>query len=355
MRRAAPAMRALAVIALVTTATIVAGAAPAGAHGLGGLTPTNYETTLAGLSPTVAAIDLEVVDLGTKLQLTNHTQHDVTVLGYDKEPYLRVGPRGVFRNTRSPATYANRSLTFPGALPKRADAHAAPAWQKLDDGATVRWHDHRAHFMGTSDPPVVQRDRSHRHVIDTFEIQLRTKGELVTATGHITWVPPPSPWPYALGAVVIAAIVFAASRTAAWRAVFAITLGLLIAIEILHVVGLWGASTAAVGTKLVESSYSIGGILLAVVALWWMRRRGAEAAVPLVLVATIFLFVAGGLADLTSLGNSQIPTTFPAVLARSLITLTLGLGLGLAAAAAFRLRPQSSAPSSAPVPQRVSG
>ena len=32
---------------------------------------------------------------------------------------------------------------------------------------------------------------------------------------------------------------------------------------------------------------------------------------PLVLVATIFLFVAGGLADVTTLGNSQIPSTLP--------------------------------------------
>ena len=30
---------------------------------------------------------------------------------------------------------------------------------------------------------------------------------------------------------------------------------------------------------------------------------------PLVLVATIFLFVAGGLADVTTLGNSQVPST----------------------------------------------
>jgi hypothetical protein len=70
--------------------------------------------------------------------------------------------------------------------------------------------------------------------------------------------------------------------------------------------------------------------------------------VPLVLVATIFLFVAGGLADVTSLGNSQVPTTLPAWTARVLVSVTMGLGAGLALAAAFRLRP----PPAKPAPRR---
>jgi hypothetical protein len=346
-------LRAFVVVTVVAGATLVAGAAPASAHGLGGLTPTNYETTLVGMTPRVPRLQLEVVDLGTKLQLTNDTAHDATVLGYDDEPYLRVGAHGVFENTRSPATYLNKSFTLQGAPPKQADATAAPEWKKISDGNTARWHDHRAHYMGTSDPPAVARDRDHRHVIDTFPVKMRWDGEPVTATGHITWVPPPSPWPFVLGALALAGIVVVASRTSAWRTVFAITLGGLILSEILHVVGLWGASTAGTGTKLVESGYSLGGILLALLALWWMRRKGAEAAVPLVLVATIFLFVAGGLADATSLGNSQIPTTFAPGFARFLITVTLGLGLGLAVAAAWRLRPPTPASKARQAPAHV--
>ncbi len=93
-----------------------------------------------------------------------------------------------------------------------------------------------------------------------------------------------------------------------------------------------------------ESAYSIGGILLGVLGLVWMWRKGVEAAVPLVLVATIFLFVAGGLADVTTLGNSQVPSTFSAAFARLLVAVTLGLGAGLAAAAALRLRPAPTQP-----------
>jgi hypothetical protein len=332
-------LRAVVATGAVVVAVLLATAAPAGAHGLGGLTPTNYETQLQRVTPAVPGLELEVVDLGTKLQLTNRGAHDVVVLGYDGEPYLRVGRHGVFENVRSPATYLNRSATITGAPPKQADAKATPVWSQVSSGDTARWHDHRAHFMGKDDPPEVARDPGRRRVVDNFEIPMRANGRSVVAHGQIIYVPPPSPWLWVISALVLAAIVFALSRTRAWRTVFAVTLALLAVTEIVHVVGLWGGSTAATGTKLVESAYSLGGILLAVVGLLWMWRRGVDAAVPLVLVATIFLFVAGGLADVTTLGNSQVPSTFSAAFARVLVTITLGLGAGLAAAAAFRLRP----------------
>ncbi len=134
-------------------------------------------------------------------------------------------------------------------------------------------------------------------------------------------------------------MVFLLARTRSWRTVFVVVLALLTLTEMVHVVGLWGASTASFGTKLAESAYSLAGILLGLLGLGWMWRKGVESAVPIVLVATIFLFVAGGLADVTTLGNSQIPSTFSPWFARLLVALTLGLGAGLALAAAFRLRP----------------
>jgi hypothetical protein len=319
-------------------------AAPAGAHGLGGLKPTNYETVLDAVTPRVPGLTVKVTDLGTKVEVTNDRASEVTVLGYSGEPYLRVSRRGVYENTRSPATYLNRSTTITSSPPKRADPKAAPVWRKVSSGDTARWHDHRAHYMGTSDPPAVARDPGQRRVIDRFRIPMRTDGHDVVAAGRIVYVPPPSPWPWVVGAVALAAVVFGWSRTRHWRVVFAVSLAALTATEIVHVVGLWGASTAAFGTKLGESAYSLAGIALGLLALGWMWRRGVESAVPLVLVATLFLFVAGGLADVTSLGNSQVPSTLAAGWARLLVTLTLGLGAGLAAAAALRLRPTSAAP-----------
>jgi hypothetical protein len=62
-----------------------------------------------------------------------------------------------------------------------------------------------------------------------------------------------------------------------------------------------------------------------------------------VLFAGLIVAAAGGLADLTTLTRSQLPTDGPAALARLEIALALGLGAGLAIAAALRLRPPASA------------
>ena len=308
---------------------------------MGGIQPTNYLSTIDSLHPDVPGITLKVVDLGTRLQLTNTTAHDVVVLGYDGEPYLRVGPRGVFQNARSPATYINRTLNLANAQapPKSADPTAPPKWEKLGSGDTVRWHDHNAHYMGTSEPPVVQRDHDHRHVIDKYTVEMRWNGQDVVARGRIVWVPPPSPWPYAGIAVVLAAVVVWATRTRMWARVFAAALVVLVVCEVLHVTGLYGASTDSFGTKSFASLYSVAGILLALLALGWMWRKGADSATPLVLLASMFLFIAGGLADVTSLAKSQIPSTWSDGFARMLVTITLGVGLGTAIGAAWRLVP----------------
>jgi hypothetical protein len=330
--------RAVMVVGVLVVAMVVFTASPAEAHGLGGLKPTNYKTVLQSVTPDVPGLHMKVTDLGTKVEVTNDNGREVIVLGYDDEPYLRVGPHGVFENTRSPATYLNRSTTITKAPPASANSKATPVWRRVSDGNTASWHDHRAHFMGTEDPPKVARDPGRRQIVETFEIPMRLGNASVVASGRIIYVPPPSPWPWVVGAVVIAAAVFALTRTRWWRVVFAVALSLLTVVEIAHVVGLWQASTASFGTKLGESAYSLAGIALGLLALGWMWRKGAESAIPLVLVATIFLFVAGGLADVTTLGNSQVPSTWSAAFARLLVTLTLGLGAGLAVASAFRLR-----------------
>jgi hypothetical protein len=315
---------------------------------VGGVQPRNYETKLLRVAPQVPGVELTVVDLGDRLQLTNDTPHDVIVLGYDGEPYLRVGPRGVFENSRSPATYLNRSNIPTSKPPKRANSSAAPAWHKVSSSTTTTWHDHRAHFMGTDDPPSVQRDPSVRRVVDRWTVELRTQGRKIRASGELVWVPPPSPWPYVALAMTIALGVVLLTRTRIWRGVFAVALALLVLSELAHVMGLWNATTATTASKLGESAYSLAGIALGVFALAWMWRRDTESAMPLVLIAAIFLFVAGGLADVSTLGHSLVPTTFPTLVARLLVSCDLGLGAGLAAAAALRLRQPLRAPTRPP-------
>ena len=222
-RHVARRLRALVVATLLVCGGIVIAAPPAYAHGVGGVQPRNYETKLLRVEPRVAGVELAVVDLGDNLQLRNTSRNDVLVLGYDGEPYLRVGPRGVFENMRSPATYLNRSRIPTSKPPKSADSSAAPIWHQVSSATTATWHDHRVHFMGSSDPPEVQRDPSVRHVIERWTVELRTDWSYrarirVSCSG----CPHRPRGRTSRSRSAVAAGVFVLTRTRIWRAVFAV-------------------------------------------------------------------------------------------------------------------------------------
>jgi hypothetical protein len=351
--------RGLAIVAgavALALVAVVSDTEPAAAHGVGGIQPTNYQTVITGMRPAVPGIAVRVVDLGSQLEITNHTGRDVVVLGYDGEPYLRVGPKGTFENRRSPATYVNRTTRGTTSIPKSADSSAPPEWRKVGDAPVARWHDHRAHWMGADDPPSVQADRSQPHLVQRFTVALERAGTRIRVRGIVEWIPPQSAWLWLAFAFVLAASVVALSRTRWARAAIGTALVVVAIGETLHIVGAWGATTLGVGTRLGASVYEAGGIAVALVALGWLWRRGVHGAAPLVLVAGLFVAIAGGLGDVTTLSRSQLPTTLTYDLARAIVATAIGLGVGLAVAGALRLRPeprsrQGASPASWPATQ----
>jgi hypothetical protein len=324
---------------LLAVGSVLAAAEPAGAHGVAGIQPSNFATRVLAVVPATPGIHVQADDLGNKLQLDNHTGRDVVVLGYDNEPYLRVGPAGVFENVRSPAVYLNRTRTGNVPVPASADPHAPPQWHQTGVGTTVRWHDHRAHWLAATNPPQVQRDPGSRHLIQRWTVTLVADRTRIQVHGDVVWVPGPSPWIWlalALG-FALAVVVLAATRLG--RPAVAASLAVLIVGETAHVFGSWAATTVAGSTKLAASAYALGGIAVAALALVWVVRRGVHPAAPLLLLAGLFLALAGGLADVTALYRSQLPTTLPVTLARLEIAATIGLGAGIAIVGGWRLRP----------------
>jgi hypothetical protein len=326
--------------ALVGIAIVIATASPAAAHGAGGLQPTDYVVDVHGVRPAMPGVTVWPVDLGSKLELRNVGSVPVTVLGYDNEPYLRVTRNGVYENTRSPAVFLNRGAAITGRLPKSYDSAAKPEWRRISDGNVARWHDHRSHWMGTQDPPAVARDRSRPHVVmRDWEVPLHVDSRAATISGDARWLPPPSPWPWILGAVALAALVIGLGRTRAWARVLAITLAVLLVTEAVHIAGGWNVATNGFMARLGAGMYSIAGWVIGLLALIWLLRRDPRDATPIVLIAALFLFIAGGLADVPSLTHSQLPTTLTPWLARLTVVAALGLGFGLLVTAAVRLRP----------------
>lgn len=305
---------------------VVATAAPAAAHNVSGVSSTNYLTTLDGLQPATPGITVRVVEKGSRIELTNTNDADVVVLGYEDEPYLRIGPDGVFENQHSPATYLNKDRQGSQSGGENADPEADPQWEKISSGHTARWHDHRIHWMGAS----VDRP-DHRLVVeDQWVIPLRYQGEDLEITGQLLWIPGPSPFPWLLVIAGLLAVGAVVGLRPWWGKGLAVLLLVLILTDVVHVIGILGARAggpdiASIGSNLLYSlvAWAVGGV--GVSMLLREKRDGLFAAI----FAAVLLAVFGGLQDVGALSHSQIPFLWAGGFARAFIAVSIGLGAGV--------------------------
>ena len=115
----------------------------------------NFRSEVTGSSP---GVDAEVLSLDDRIEIRAEPGHEVVVLGYEDEPYLRFLADGTVQvNQRSPATYLNEDRFAEVELPAQADAEAPPEWSDVAAHDTYDWHDHRIHYMGEGTPPQVER------------------------------------------------------------------------------------------------------------------------------------------------------------------------------------------------------
>ena len=358
-------MSAMRRILLVATATLVwlgVAAAPASAHSVSGVSGTNFETTLRSVAPAVPGLTVKVVEVGSRLEVENRTGQELIVLGYKGEPYLRIGPDGVFENRLSPATYLNRSRK--GGTPTEAAEKAKVGdtdWAKVSSEPLARWHDHRIHWMGNINPPDVRSSPNTRHVIkmsgdDTqWAVRMKLGTQDVVAKGDLIWQPGPSPLPWFALILVALAVVVVVGRGAAWAPAVAAILALLLAIDVFHVVGLGLANAGDIGYRLTkaitQSPYEPLAWLVGILAIVWLRR-GRFDGLSLAALSGLQIALFGGVGDLAALSHTVVPFGFGANLARLAVALSTGLGFGIAAVAAMRLSGVgvSVRPRSAPVP-----
>jgi hypothetical protein len=321
----------LALVLLAGAAIPVALAAPAAAHGVGvGLRPTNYRTDVIGIIPSVPGLQARVREAGEKIELANSSGREVLVLGYSQEPYLRVGPDGVFENRRAPTSWANRSVSPVGQAPDSYDPNAPPEWDRISSGSVAVWPDQRSRWVNPADPPEVRRARGERHlVVPRWQIPLRQGEQTLLITGTVTWVPGPSPLPWVLVVAVLAAAVLVAVRTPRWRVALMVAVGLAVVADVLHTTGSWLASTASAATKTYGMSVSVAAWVVGGLAIAYLVNRRDHSARTLLLLAAVFLLLAGGALDLPVLADSQLPSTLSPVLTRASVAVVLGLGIGL--------------------------
>jgi hypothetical protein len=261
------------------------------------------------------------------------------ILGYDGEPYLRVGPHGVFINALSPAAYLNCSRSG-CPVPAIADAHAPPQWEHFSDGQTIRWHDHRIHWMGRSLPPEVAQAPGARHLQARWVVTMEQGATTVAAVGDYTWIPGTSAFPWVLLALGLAGVGVVVALTRSWLWL-AVATGVVTAVDFGHAIAVawsWAGGSAFRLSQLLEgSSYQIPGWILGFLAVGLLLRgrpRGRQAAACAGGSAMLFT----GVLDFPVLGRSHAPFAGSLAVDRLEVAICLGLGLGALMGALLLLR-----------------
>ena len=321
-------------LALIVVVTLVVGAAsPAAAHG-GAVASTDYRARITAVSPRIDGVEIRLIEAAGRVELANRTSADVVVLGYEDEPYLRIGPRGVFENRRSPAVYLNATRSGGEPAPADATADAEPRWVRIADEPVARWHDHRLHWM-TSDPEEVRTQPGRRHRVAEWELPVRLDQRELTVRGEIVYVPGPPVWPWLAGAVVLAGVVFVVVR----HRLLAAAVALLGAADVVRVAGLTFVVVGDAGERFQQAvdvgTLSFVGWGLGVVAV--ARLRGGHDDGPVAAgLAGMLLAVAGGVLEWGDLGRSQLAFALAGDVLRACVAAISGVGVGVTAAVLVR-------------------
>lgn len=165
----------------------------------------DFRSEIDSVRPNVPGVSFEVLSYDADIELVAEDGHEVLVYGYEDEPFARVLPDGtVQKNRRSPSTYLNVDRYAEAPVPEIADPEAPPEWETVDRSGTLRWHDHRAHYMAKGTPPQV-KDESRRTKVFDYEIPLRIDGREGAIEGTLFWVGPAdtSKTPFLIGGVAI--------------------------------------------------------------------------------------------------------------------------------------------------------
>jgi hypothetical protein len=332
----------------VVLAALLGTASPASAHSAEGSPASNYRTFVDGITPRSDTFAIDVIEEGNRLELRWLSGDPIIVPGYDDEPYLRLGPTGVEENRRSPTTYLNRDRMGTTSPPADLDAEATPDWVRVSAEPVARFHDHRAHYMGSVPPQQVEARPNEEHLVQEFSIALTQGSQEHLVTGRVMWVPGQLPvaaigTSVGLGVAVIALAVWAGVNADRRRLVKLPIIGALMMLVVVDVVHLLGIAGGPQGGSVLGRVFTIGyasiaaWVMALVSAFLWLQHR--EDALYLATFAAGLMTLVGGVADISILSKSAIVFWWPDTLARWSVALTLGLGVGLVVAAVLLTRP----------------
>ncbi|WP_104524719.1 hypothetical protein [Blastococcus atacamensis] len=319
-------------------------AGPASAHVGGEAAGSDFDARIVSVTPGLPGVTVRILQFGDELELVNESGTDVLVPGYSDEPYLRIGPNGVWRNAHSPATHLNLDRYGRASMPAGVDADAEPAWEQVSTEPEYVWHDHRTHWMSEGVlPPRVAEDPTRKHLVSEWLVPLRHGSTEAEVAGVLTWSPPPSPWAVWPAVAALALAAAAAGLLARSPRLLGALLALGAGAALWHALATpepsvtVGSHAGALVSALMPALAALGCAVLGVRA----ALRGRGVMTGLLAVVTGWLLLVQGLPDVDVLWTANVASAGPQAVARIAVAVlaTLGIGLvlgGIAAARRFR-------------------
>ncbi|MET0728647.1 MAG: hypothetical protein ABWZ76_10170 [Acidimicrobiales bacterium] len=300
-------------------------ASPAAADPAG---PSDSRSEVTGLVPDVDGVRAVIRGGDSFLEISVDEGHNVTVAGYNDEPYLQVLEDGkVQRNRLSSATYLNDdrkgAVDIPAEVKDALESGADPEWETIGDGGTYAWHDHRVHWMAEVSPPVERGERV-AGAYDPWVVPITVDGAPVEIRGTLTYARATSPLPWVLLAVIVAGTLVWFGRRLGLR--LAATVMVLVSAVAL-VVGRadWAATPDGAGNPLLWAL----PVIALVAALGAAAFSGRSAGVILAL-ASVAALSGWAIFRVEVLVKPVLPTELPFALDRATVAVAVGASLAAA-------------------------
>ena len=147
----------------------------------------NYRSLVTSVTPATKGVDVSVLNFDDRLLMHNTSGKDVLILDYKNQPYAQLLANGTVQvNKNSEAYYLNEDRTGETTVPPNLPT--TPEWTTVSRSSRFEWHDHRMHWMGTTDPPNL-KDKSVKTKIDDWTVPMEVDGQKATISGTLTWMP----------------------------------------------------------------------------------------------------------------------------------------------------------------------
>lgn len=311
-----------AVILTAAIAAVLIGATPAAAH-----------HRLAHAADEVARI-VQVAPIdgvtwgvhgGDQLWVENRSGRDLVVLGEHLEPYLRIGPEGVFANLRSAATYRNTQRADSAVLPPDVDPEAEPEWQRISDGRAAAWFDHRIHRDDPLAPPTGRRAEDGADVLAIWTVPFRFGGGQLPVFGEIVRTPAANGIVWLGLGTVVALLGAAGLRRDLPRHVLLpprVVVGVAATLALLHLADALLAVPPGGAPSAWRAGAVVGAVLLAAAGVV-RSRRPDEPGLVLLALGSLGLFLAIGLPGRPALTAGWVDGFAPGWLLRVSVALCL--------------------------------